>query len=89
MIYFILFYFILFFSPHPRICSLILEREGGERRESNREKERGRNIDVRKKHHWLPPVLTQTGDGTYDLGICPNQESNPQLFGVRDNASTN
>ena len=42
-----------------------------------------RNID------WLPPIHVPTGDWTGDqkcnLGICPEQESNPKPFGIWDN----
>ena len=39
-----------------------------------------RNIDQ------LPPIRTPTGDQTHNLGMCPDQESNPQAFGVQDSA---
>ena len=42
-----------------------------------------RNMD------WLPPVCTQTGGGTYNPGMCPDQESNSQSFGIWENAPTN
>lgn len=35
-----------------------------------------------------PPICTLTGDGIYNLGICPNRESNPQPFDW-DDALTN
>ena len=37
---------------------------------------RERNMDVREKHQ-LPPVCTPAGDHTHNLGMCPDQESNP------------
>ena len=40
-----------------------------------REKERARNINVRKIN-WLPPVQALTRDQTHNPGMCPNQESN-------------
>ena len=66
-------------SPED-MCSLIFREElgGGERK---RKKER--NID------GLPPVCTLTGDRTYNLGMCPDRESNPQHFGLWDNIPTN
>ena len=52
--------FSLFFSPHSRICWLILEREEeGERVTLMRE----RNIDQ------LPPICAQTGDQTCTSGL--------------------
>ena len=53
------------------------EREGG------REREGERNID------WLSPICTLTRDRTCNLGIRPDWESNPQPFGVWDDAATN
>ena len=78
--------FFLFFNPHLRTC---LDREEG--REKRGEKhhceretlKRGRNINK------LPPVYTQTGDGTHDLGMCHDQESNLLLLGLRDDVPTN
>ena len=35
-------------------------------------RERERNMD------WLPPIRTPTGDGTHDVGMCPDGE--PALF---------
>ena len=72
-------FFILFFYPHPRtFFSLLLEREKG--REGEEERLIGeRNIN------WLPPVHTWTGPGirdqTHNLGMCSDQELNPQPFG--------
>ena len=42
-----------------------------------------RNID------WLLPIHTLTGDQTHNLGTCPDQESNLQPLGVRDDAPVN
>ena len=36
----------------------------------------------------LPPVHGPTGDLTRNLGVCPDQESDPQPFGVRDDTPT-
>ena len=44
---------------------------------------RERNIDQ------LPPALTPIRDQTWNLGKCPDQESNPQLFDAQDDAPTN
>ena len=51
------------------------------------ERERGasvfeRNIDL------LPPTHAPTGDQTHSPGVCPDQGSNPQPFGVQDDAPT-
>ena len=55
-----------------------------------RERERKREKhNVREKHPTLPPVHTPTRDRTHSLGMCPDQESNPQPFGVWENAPTN
>ena len=76
------FYFLsfFFFNPYPRICLLILEREGG--RETDRHQYE-RNFD------WLPPICTQTGDQTCNLSMYPDQESNLQSFAVWDDTPTN
>ena len=57
-------------------------------------RERGREREGEKR--WcernisqLPPVHTLTGDQTYSLGMCFDQESNLQPFGEQDNAPTN
>ena len=60
---------------HWEICLLILERE--------------RNIDVRKKH-WLVASSTCSDQGAnLTLGMCPDWESNLQLFGEQDDDPTN
>ena len=61
------FHFTVFFYPHPRTCLLILERW------KRKEREEERNIS------WLPLTGTPTGDWdqTHNLGMCPDQESNP------------
>ena len=83
-------FFVLFlFKPHPRIYSLILrggERERERGKKGGREGERG--IDVREKH-WLVSSHTCFDlDWTCNLGMCPDQGTNPQLFGVWDDVST-
>ena len=50
---------------------LIVERGRGGGRE------RERNIDK------LPVVCAPTGDQTLNLGMCPDQQSNPQPFGLQ------
>ena len=37
----------------------------------------------------VPPICTLTGDGTHNLGMCPDWELNPQPFGVQDDATSN
>ena len=59
----------LFFNPHLRICLLILEREEGRERE---------------KHQSVASHSAWTRNQTYNLGMCPDQESNPHTFGVWD-----
>ena len=34
----------------------------------------------------MPPACAQIGDQTCNPGMCPDQESNPQLCGLQDNA---
>ena len=36
--------------------------------------------------YWLPPVCATTEDQTYNLGMCPDQESNPWPLGLQDDA---
>ena len=57
-------------------------------RESERERERERNMDERNTNQ-LPPIHTPTGDGTRNLGMYPDQESNPQHVGALDDVPTN
>ena len=45
-----------------------------------RGRERERNIDVREK--LLPPVQAPTGNRNSNLGMCPDQGSNPQPSGA-------
>ena len=49
------------------------ERER-EKKKRERERERERDID------WLPPIYTLTRDPTHKPGMCPDWESNLQLF---------
>ena len=37
----------------------------------------------------LPAISGPTRDGTQNLGVCPDQESNLQPFGIWDTAPTN
>ena len=71
----------IFIYPHLRIWDMLIDF-----RETERERETSiweRNI------HLLPPIHSLTKDWTRNLGMCPDQESNPQPFGVQDDASTN
>ena len=52
-------------------------------RERGREGERERNISQ------FPLKCAPTGDGTHNLGMYPDWESNPQPSALRDNATTN
>ena len=58
-------------------------KERGERQRGWTERGRERNIDQ------SPPIHTQTGDGTCNLGMGPDQGSKPQHFGIWGNAPTN
>ena len=59
-------------------------REGKGGRERGRETSMGeRNTDQ------LPPIRSLTGDRTYKPGMCPDQELNPQPFGLGDDTLTN
>ena len=49
-------------------------------RERGRQRERERNIDVRNID-WLPLVCAPTRDRAHNLGMCPDQESNPKPSG--------
>ena len=49
----------------------------------------GGDIHVREKLDWLLFVCAPTGDATHSIGMCPDQESNPQCFGVWDDTPTN
>ena len=58
------------------------------RREREGRRDRQTEIDVRNINQ-LPFVCTPTRDPTHNLGMCPDRESNPQTFGVKDNTPTN
>ena len=51
-------------------------------------RERG-TLKWERNIHQFPPVCAPMGDQIHNLGMCPDRESNPQTFGVQDNASTN
>ena len=55
-------------------------------REKGRERE---TLMWEKNINPLPPIRTPTGDWTCNLGMCPDQDSDPWSFGVWDDASTN
>ena len=66
---------LIFFNPHLRIGSLIF---------------RGGGIGMWERNtDWWPPVCTPTGDGTCNLGMCPDLGRRLQPFDVWDNTSTN
>ena len=46
-------------------------------RESGREGERKRNIDVREKHRLVASSTPPTGDLAHNLGTCLDRELNP------------
>ena len=62
---------------------LILERKGGG------EERREREGDVREILNWLSLIRTPTRDRARQLGMHPDQESNPQQFGLWDKALIN
>ena len=50
-------------------------------RERRRERARERETLMWERNiNGLPPVHTPTGDQTSNLGMCPDQELNPQCF---------
>ena len=44
---------------------------------------------MREKYQSVASLHAPTEDQTYNLGMCPDQESNPHLFSLQDNAPTN
>ena len=58
-------------------------------REKGRENEREREPDVRENIDWLPVVWTPIRDQTSQPRYVPDWGSNPQPFGVWDDAPTN
>ena len=64
---------------------MLLERDEG------REEGGEINIDARERSsNWLPPIgalirdrLHLDGDGTCNVGMCPDWVLNPQTFGYR------
>ena len=52
--------------------------------------EEGREREMWKQNiNQLPPTQAQTRDQTCNPGMCPDLESNPQPFGIRDVNPTN
>ena len=51
-------------------------------------KEREGNVDVRNSD-CLSPVHSPIGGQIHNLGMCPDQRSNPQHFGIQDDAPSN
>ena len=39
--------------------------------------------------YWLLPISALTRGWTLNMGMCPDQESNPQNSGVQDDTVTN
>ena len=65
-------------------------RERGWEREREREREREKIIHVTERNiDWLPPVPSPTRDRNHNLVMCPEWGSNPQPFGLWNDASTN
>ena len=60
---------------------LFLERRKG--RGKGKENEKERNINV-----WLPVMSSPTGDLDHNPGMCPDWESNQQLFGSQASAQS-
>ena len=59
-------------------------------RETGKEKERDRDIDIDVRNiDWLPPICIPAGEGSHNLGTCPDQELNLQPFDVRDDTPSN
>ena len=44
--------------------------------------ERERNIDVREKHRLVASYTHPNQGSNLQLGMCPNQESNPEPSGI-------
>ena len=59
-----------------------------ERRNEEGGRERERDIDVRNIDQ-LPPACTPMSDGTHNLVVYHDWESNMQLFSVLDSTPTN
>ena len=72
---------LFFLNPQLRICLLMLERGGRERK-----RERNRCEGETSINCLFAGSLT--GYWTCSLGMCPDQGLNPQLFGAQNNAPT-
>ena len=71
---------VIFFNPYPRICLLILE--GERRRKEEREREREKHQRERETLIGCLLNMPQSGIEPTTLGICPDQGSNSQTFGM-------
>ena len=70
--------------PHLRTCCLSWERGVG------RETERGReNIDVREKNRSVATRVCPDLDGTHNLRMCADEESNLWPFILQNDALMN
>ena len=80
--------FLHFFILHPRIYHWFQRKRKGEGEwVGGREREKKHRCE--RTINQLPPKWAVTGDWTCNLGMCPNQESNPWPFGLQDNTPTN
>ena len=53
-----------------------------------RERGKGRSRERQTDIDQLLPICAPTRDQTCNLGMCPDQESNPQPLGAQDNTPT-
>ena len=72
MLQIICYNFFFFFNPHPRICLSIFKWE--------RVREREREIEKCHCERKTSPLHALTGNWTCNLGMCPDQELNLQLW---------
>ena len=60
------------FNPHPRICSMISEREEG--------REKKRDGDVNEKHQLVASHMCPDQGSSCNLGMCPCLGIEPAIF---------